>query len=194
MVVVAQATQTMDLGFLPFDLFLRIVFAGASEIGDAHVFSVESGFAHLHFDRQAMRVPSENERGFETAHVLVTDREILQKTVEHMAAMNVSVGVWRTIMKKVFLTSSAVFIHLLVEFLRIPSLDEKRFFLVEVTSHLKTGLRHQQGVFQSHTLCSFWGNKSAPELPKGASMRGTTLFRRNALRSRCPITPGWRLP
>ena len=89
-----------------------------------------------------MGIPAENERSFVSFHVLETDDEILQKTVKHMPAMDVAIGIWRAIMKKIFIAAIAVFIHFFVKMHIFPMAKHLWFLVNEVGSHFEASTWH----------------------------------------------------
>ena len=119
-----------------------------TEIGDGHRFAVHTGFSDSDLDWKAMRIPAEDKWGLIALHVLVTDGEIFEEPIEHVAAVNVAVGVWRAIMEKVFFATLSVLVHLFVKIHLMPLFNHLRFFDGEVSPHLKAGVRHKQCVFE----------------------------------------------
>ena len=76
--------------------------------------------------------------------------------------MDVAVGVWRTIMEKVFFATLSILVHLFVKVHLMPLFNHLRLFDGEVSPHLKTGVRHKQCVFElAHMDLSFQEIKNA---------------------------------
>ncbi len=95
-----------------------------------------------------MGIPAKDERRLKAAHVLVANDEIFQKAVKHMAAMNIAIGIGRSVVKQEFLATVAVLHHLFVKLLFIPFGEHLRLFLSEIPSHLKACFRHQERFFE----------------------------------------------
>src|SRR5574344_1345755 len=110
----------MNLSFLMFDLFLSVIFAQIAEFTDGHLLAVHSALGDFDFDWKTMRIPAKNKRCLISFHVFAADNKILKKTIEHMSAMDITIRVRRSIMKKEFFASFAVLIHFFVMFNVVP--------------------------------------------------------------------------
>ena len=70
-----------------------------------------SGFQ---LDWQTVGIPTRDVRSLVSAHVLLTDDEILEHLVQSSAKMDVTVCIWRTVVQNVLRLALVLFDHLVI--------------------------------------------------------------------------------
>ena len=71
-------------------------------------------FSGFQLDWQTVGIPARDVRSLVSAHVLLTDDEVLEHLVQSSTKMDVTVCIWRTIVQNVLRLALVLFDHLVV--------------------------------------------------------------------------------
>jgi len=139
---IAEDPQRLELRRLQLDIFGCIFLTMFAKVRFAHrPRRIPQLGHHLDFNRQTMTVPARNIRGLKPAHRPVFHHKILEHLINHMAHVNIAVGVWRTIMQHIQRFALPALKNLLINILLIPVFPLLGFTLDQIGLHRKTRLR-----------------------------------------------------
>jgi hypothetical protein len=138
---IAQDPQAAELGALGVDPLPGVFAAGLakSEFIDFLLFRPQF-LIDIQFDRQPVAVPTGHERAVMAAHPFGPQDDVLQDLVQGVAHMEMAVGVWRAVMQDIGGPTAGRRLHLLIELVVFPLLQEFRFALGQTGLHFELGL------------------------------------------------------
>ena len=110
----AQSTQTLKLCALGIQIMQSKLLANLSQLDRTDVAGNACLLSGFQLDWQTVGIPTRDVRSLVSAHVLLTDDEILEHLVQSSAKMDVTVCIWRTVVQNVLRLALVLFDHLVV--------------------------------------------------------------------------------
>ena len=133
---VAHDAHALEAGHLAVDVFLRIVVARAAEIGDAHGLVVELLLLDDGaLDGHAVVVPAGDVGRVVAAHGVGADDEVLERLVERVAHVDVTVGERRAVVQAEARLAVVLFEHFVVQVHVVPALEHLGLPLGKAGTH-----------------------------------------------------------
>ena len=133
---VAHDAHALEAGHLAVDVFLRIVVARAAEIGDAHGLVVELLLLDDGaLDGHAVVVPAGDVGRVVAAHGVGADDEVLERLVERVAHVDVTVGERRAVVQAEARLAVVLFEHFVVQVHVVPVLEHLGLPLGKAGTH-----------------------------------------------------------
>ncbi len=178
----AEHAQPAELAALDVDEAQRVLLARGADVGLGHAQLLVAQVAvDLELDRQAVGIPAGHVRRPMTHHRVALDHEILEDLVEHVAVVNVPVGVRWSVVQDVGRRVLARLLDPLVQPAVFPRLQHLRLAPSQVAAHGKRSLGEVDRVLvlsASHrepgTIALCRGHAPAPQPARIAGIFATT--------------------
>ena len=133
---VGDDAHALEAVHLAVDVFLRIVVAGAAEVGDAHGLVVELLLLDDGaLDGHAVVVPAGNVGRVVAAHGVGADDEVLERLVERVAHVDVAVGERRAVVQAEARLAVVLFEHFVIQIHVVPAAEHIGLTLGEAGAH-----------------------------------------------------------
>ena len=143
---VTEDAETAELAALNIDEFAGVFLRAATHLGGGETCG---GFDHPKFDREAVAIPTRNERSTEACHRFGFNHEVLENLVERRPHVDIAIREGRSIVEKIERSIFATLLDFFVKPLLFPLGQRFRFTLGQAGLHGKIGFRKIDRVFVS---------------------------------------------